>query len=166
MILRPWLSGFPSMRPSPTLQQHPSVWSAGRNCRSNPAPCSDGTWPSDLSWRGVHQALGENRLASGQARRAGGCRSRYRTGLSFTICPSKLDVGRGPGHQGAAGRKSVCAPLEQLARTPGRSLTASCLVPRRERSSRRSHGIVIHGNQESSAGRIGGRTVSARQQAC
>src|SRR6266496_4658103 len=36
------------------------------------------TTPSDLGRRGAHQASGENCLASGQARRGGGCRSRDR----------------------------------------------------------------------------------------
>src|SRR6266852_5707996 len=79
------------------------LWSACGNCEGNPAPRAGGAWPSDLGRRGAHQASGENCLASGQARRAGGCRSRHRTGIPSPPA-RRADVGRGPGHQGASGR--------------------------------------------------------------
>ena len=67
---------------------HPSLRSACGNCKGNPAPRAGGAWPSDLGRRSAHQASGENCLASGQARRAGGCRSRHRTGIPSRTCPS------------------------------------------------------------------------------
>ena len=71
--------------------------------QDDPAPRAGGAWPTDLRRRGAHQASGEDCLASGQARRAGGCRPRYRAGVPARPA-RRADVGRGPGHQGAAGR--------------------------------------------------------------
>ena len=58
---------------------------------------------TDLDRRGAHQASGENRLASGQARRAGGCRSRHRARIPARPA-GRADVGRRTGHEGAPGR--------------------------------------------------------------
>src|SRR5437764_9270650 len=46
---------------------------------------------------GTHQASGENCLASGQARRVGGGRSRHRTGVPSPPA-RRAGVGSGPGH--------------------------------------------------------------------
>ena len=51
-------------------------------------PRAGGAGPADLGRRGAHQAPGEDRLAGGQARRAGRCRSRRPSSISFTTCPS------------------------------------------------------------------------------
>ena len=114
-------------------------------------PRAHGAWPSDLGRRGAHQASGENCLASGQARWAGGRRSRHRAGLPSRPA-GRADVGSGPGHQGAARRdrrayhRAAGADTGTVARAVARSA-------RQERSSRRWPGIAIRGKSR----RIGGR---------
>ena len=83
---------------------HPTLWSAGRHRQNNPTPRAGGAGTADLGRRGAHQAPREDRLASGQTGRAGGRRSRGRA--RFSSRPAgRADVGSGPGHQGAVGRK-------------------------------------------------------------
>jgi hypothetical protein len=56
-------------------------------------PRASRAWPPDLGRRGAHQAPGENCLASGQARRIGGCRSR--NGTQVPSRPAgRIDVGQ------------------------------------------------------------------------
>src|SRR5258706_3211574 len=82
---------------------HPSLRSACRNCEGNPPTRAGGAGPSDLSRCSAHQASGKNCLASGQARRTGGCRSRHRAAIPSPPA-GRTDVGSGAGHEGAAGR--------------------------------------------------------------
>ena len=76
---------------------------------------------ADLGRRGAHQAPREDRLAGGQARRAGRRRSRDRARVPSRPA-GRADVGRGPGHQGAAGRRWACSPSGSWRRSPGRRL--------------------------------------------
>lgn len=82
---------------------HPSVRSACRDCENDPPARAGRAWPSNLSRCGAHQASGKDCLASGQARRAGGRRSRHRARIPSPLA-RRADVGSGPGHEGAARR--------------------------------------------------------------
>ena len=55
---------------------------------SDPPPRAGRAWPADLGRRRPHQASGQDRLAGGQARRAGRGRSRHASWPSCTTCPS------------------------------------------------------------------------------
>ncbi len=83
---------------------HPSVRPAGRDRPDDPAAGAGGAGPADLDRRGAHQAPGQDRLAGGQAGRAGGRRPGGRAGVPARPA-GRADVGRRPGQQGAAGRK-------------------------------------------------------------
>ena len=112
--------------------------------------------PADLGRRGAHQASGEDRLAGGQARRAGGRRSRDRARIPARSA-GRADVGRRAGHQGAARRDRRARPSGSWrGRRDGRS--SGCSAARPARSSRRSPGTAIRAR----SGRIGARTRPAR----
>ena len=84
------------------------------------------------------------------------CRSRHRAG--FPSRPAgRADVGRGPGHQGAAGRdrRAHHRAAGEDAGTVARAVARSA---RQERSSRRWRGIAIRGKSR----RIGGRNRPER----
>ena len=130
---------------------HASLRPAGRDRRSDPAPRAGGARPADLGRRGAHQAPGEDRLAGGQARRAGGRRSRDRARVPARPA-GRADVGRRPGHQGAAGRdrrahhraagEDAGWSLERLlGRAAGEKLAALAWNrdPREIRTQRRAH---------------------------
>ena len=123
----------------------------------------DGAWPSDLDRRGAHQASGEDCLASGQARRAGGCRPRHRARLPSRPA-GRADVGRGPGHQGAAGRDRRAYHW-----AAGEDAGMVARAAARSRGGREAGGAGLEsrsaGNQDASSSAIGRSTVGARQEA-
>ena len=142
---------------------HASVRSAGRDRRRGAAPRADGARPADLDRRGPHQAPGEDRLASGQARRAGGGRSRHRA--RFPARPAgRADVGRRSGHQGAAGRdrRPHHRPAGEHAGTVARAAA-------RPRGRREAGGAGLEprsaGDQDASSRAFGRRPVGARPEA-
>ena len=117
----------------------------------DPPPRAGRAWPADLGRRGAHQASGEDRLAGGQARRAGGRRSRHRTRVPARPA-RRADVGRRSGHQGAAGRdRRADHRAAGARRRDGRS--SGCSVRRRARSSQRWPGIAIRAKSRRIAGR-------------
>ena len=120
------------------------------------APGARRAWPADLGRRRAHQAPGEDRLASGQARRAGGGRSR--TELDFLHdLPVELMWGVGPVTKARLAETGVHT-IGQLAKMPGWSLER-LLGPRRRREARRrSPGIAIRAR----SGRSGARARPAR----
>ena len=65
-----------------------SLRPAGRDRQRDPPPRARRAWPADLGRRGAHQAPGQDRLAGGQARRAGRRRSGGRASTSCTTCRS------------------------------------------------------------------------------
>ena len=133
-----------------------SLRAAGRNRASDPAPRADGTGASDLGWRGTHQAPRENRLASGQARRAARCRSPDRARIPARSA-GRADVGRGAGHQGAPGRHR--RPHDRaVGQDLARARSNGCSAGRLRRSWARSPGIAIHGKSR----RIGARNRRER----
>ena len=129
----------------------------------DPPPGAERTWPADLDRRRAHQAPGQNRLASRQARRARGRRSRHRACLPARPA-GRADVGRRPGHQGAArgDRRAHHRAARQHAGLVARAAARSGGVGEAHRARLESRSAP---NQDAAARAIGRRAVGARPQA-
>ena len=129
-----------------------SLWSAGRDCQRDTPTRAGGARTPDFGGRGAHQASRQDRLAGGQAGRAGRCRSQDRARFPSRSA-GRADVGRWPRHQGAAGRHGCASPSDSwrtfsrrrleglLGRALGDKLAALAWNrdPREIKTQRRSH---------------------------
>jgi len=132
--------------------------------QGNPAPRAGGAWPSDLNWRGAHQASGENCLASGQARRTGGRRSDTELEVLHHL-PVELMWGVGSVTRARLAEIGVLT-IGQLAKTPGWSLERLLGPAAREKLAalawnRDSREIKIHRR----AGSVGAQSAIGRKPA-
>ena len=101
---RRWSSASRSTRPSPTSPGRTHLFGPPAEIAQNDPPArADRARAADLGRRGAHQASRQDRLAGRQARRARRRRSRRRARVPARSA-GRADVGRRPGHQGAAGR--------------------------------------------------------------